>query len=167
MKNKMYAKCNIFYTGEQVYSKENFEALVEYRDVIIRDESGKERLVSIGNDLITGTPFISVSPWRFDLQVSKAVGSGLIKRRRLLAYNFTYTNPLEMINQLQSMSEEDIKKYVEKIEEIKSSYSLALRNSKINSIIKKRELKELDKYKEKYFGLQKRRIRNIVNRLFK
>lgn len=162
MKNNMYAVCDILNTGKEVDSDKSFKALVECRG---NNKGGS--IIYIGNDMITNTPFIYCSTYHFHRKLSEAAEKGYIKKGRLIACDFDYLTKEEMIKRLQSMSEEDIKKYAEGIEKIKSNYSAALKDAKKNAKIKKNEKRELEKLQEETLKSEKGRIKNIVKRLIR
>ena len=162
MKEKWYAKCNILYIGEEVYDKGNFEILVEYEPATIVNNNERE-CIYVGKDLITGTPFISGTPSEACNDISLALDRGLIKKGYLTAYNFNGMERQKVAEKLQSMSEDDIKKYAKKVEEIKSIYSSAI--TKHETI--KREYRRSESLYEGIIRSELKRIKDIVRRLIK
>ena len=163
MGKKRYAKCNILYIDEDVYDKGNFEILVEYKPTVNEDENGKRHIVFIGKDLITGTPFISGTPSEACNDIQAALDKNLIKKGYLTAYNFNGMERQKMAEKLQSMGEDDIKKYAKKVEEIKSIYSSAI--TKHETI--KREYRRSESLYEGIIRSELKRIKDIVRRLIK
>ena len=163
MGKKRYAKCNILYIDEDVYDKGNFEILVEYKPTVNEDENGKRHIVFVGKDLITGTPFISGTPSEACNDISVALDRGLIKKGYLTAYNFKGMDRSKVAEKLQSMSEEDAKKYVKKVEEIKSIYSSSI----ISYETIKKEYRLSERLYEDTIRSELKRIKDMVRRLIK
>ena len=161
MKEKWYAKCNILYIGEEVYDKGNFEILVEYKPILVN--KNEREYIYVGKDLITGTPFISGTPSEACNDIQAALDKNLIKKGYLTAYNFNGMERQKMAEKLQSMGEDDIKKYAKKVEEIKSIYSSAI--TKHETI--KREYRRSESLYEGIIRSELKRIKDIVRRLIK
>ncbi len=161
MKEKWYAKCNILYIGEEVYNKGNFEILVEYEPILVN--KNEREYIYVGKDLITGTPFISGTPSEACNDIQAALDKNLIKKGYLTAYNFNGMERQKMAEKLQSMGEDDIKKYAKKVEEIKSIYSSAI--TKHETI--KREYRRSESLYEGIIRSELKRIKDIVRRLIK
>ncbi len=167
MFEKYYGVCDILgdykitnyfdaYMGER-----EFEVLFEFRKHGMFDAESKEYIGDyvIGKDIITGTPLYARD--RYVTELEQAAEKGMLKKGKLIILFYKQIPEKEMKEKLQSMSQEDIERYVNRINSIKEKYAKEM----IDAKEAKKQQKANSRNQSRLLKFEKGRVKGLVRNL--
>ena len=160
MFEKYYGVCDILGAPKLVDTCA-FNVLFEFRKIGMIDSESKEYIGDyiFGKDVITGTPLYSGD--RYVTELERAAEKKMLKKGKLIIYLYKQISEKEMKEKLQSMSKEDIERYVNRINLIKEEYARA----KINAREAKKQQRENSRNQSRLLKLEKGRVKGLVKNI--